>query len=265
MTLAWKRPVSTRPVTKQTDSKGVTTAQGTIPRAAQPSLPQWYSEIARDNRTNIYSNREPKPQGETRENVIALPETKGMQQQNKSAAGAGGGAAMDPYTAQANALYEQLINRGQFRYDLQGDMLYRQYADQYSQLGKQAMMDTMGTASALTGGYGNSYAQGVGNQAYQYYLTQLNSMIPEFYDRAYQVWLNEGDDLLQKYKLAQSKANAARASRAQAPAQVQEAEAAEPEYWSTGAIPQNATLTPDTMQALIDNILLDYNLYGYYQ
>lgn len=125
----------------------------------------------------------------------------------------GTGVTQDPYAAQANALYQQLLNRGPFRYDLQGDMLYRQYADQYSQLGQQAMRDTMGTAAGLTGGYGNSYAQMVGNQAYQGYLGQLNAMVPEFYDRAYQVWQDEGADLLNRYELARSRSASARASQ----------------------------------------------------
>lgn len=121
--------------------------------------------------------------------------------------GGGGGrsAAVAPgnsYTDQLNALYDQIINRGEFQYDLNGDLLYRQMADQYSQLGRQAMRDATGTAAGLTGGYANSYANLVGNQANQQYLTQLNSIIPELYDRAYNEWLNEGDLLLQRYNLA---------------------------------------------------------------
>lgn len=118
----------------------------------------------------------------------------------------GAGVTQDPYAAQANALYQQLLSRGPFTYDLQGDMLYRQYADQYSQLGRQAMMDATGTAAGLTGGYGNSFANQVGNQAYQQYMGQLNAMIPDFYDRAYQRWLDQGDLMLQQYQLAAARA-----------------------------------------------------------
>ena len=75
------------------------------------------------------------------------------QQQRAAQQQAPGGYAKDPNAAMADALFEQLMNRGPFRYDLQGDMLYRQYADQYSELGKQAMRNAMGTASSLTGGY----------------------------------------------------------------------------------------------------------------
>lgn len=116
----------------------------------------------------------------------------------------GGGNSNSPYIEQLNALYDQIMNRKPFQYDLNGDLLYRQMADQYTQLGQQAMRDTMGQAAALTGGYGNSYAQQVGNQAYQQYLTYLNEQIPGLYDRAYNVWQNEGDRLLERYQLAAS-------------------------------------------------------------
>ena len=82
------------------------------------------------------------------------------------------------------------------------DSLYRQMADQYTQLGRQAMRDATGTAAGLTGGYGNSYANLVGNQANQAYLTQLNNNIPELYDRALKAWLNEGADLESRYDYA---------------------------------------------------------------
>lgn len=78
-----------------------------------------------------------------------------------------------------------------FEYSLNGDMLYQQYKDMYQQNGKQAMMDTMGNAASLTGGYGSSYGTNAGYQAYQQYLTQMNGAIPDFYDRAYQRY---GDD-----------------------------------------------------------------------
>lgn len=111
-------------------------------------------------------------------------------------------AGNQKYVDQMNALYGQIMGRGAFQYDLASDPLYKQMADQYTQLGQQASRDVMGQAAALTGGYGNSYATQVGNQAYQQYLTALNESIPDFYDRAYQQYQNEGDRLLQMYELA---------------------------------------------------------------
>jgi hypothetical protein len=101
----------------------------------------------------------------------------------------------DAYDQAINAL----VNRDKFTYDLNGDALYQQYKDQYVTQGKQAMMDTIGQASALTGGYGNSYAATVGNQTYQGYLQQLNNKIPELYQLALEKYNSEGNQLAQTY------------------------------------------------------------------
>ncbi len=96
-------------------------------------------------------------------------------------------------------------NRGKFSYDINGDMLYQQYKDRYITQGKQAMMDAMGQASALTGGYGNSYAATVGQQTYQGYLQGLNDKVPELYQLALDKYNQEGQDLLTRYGLEKDK------------------------------------------------------------
>lgn len=111
-------------------------------------------------------------------------------------------AGNQPYVDQLNALYDQIMGRKPFQYDLNGDLLYKQMADRYAQMGQMAMRDTMGTAAGLTGGYGNSYAQQVGNQAYQQYMTALNDQVPSLYEQALQAYLAEGDQLMQQYELA---------------------------------------------------------------
>ena len=93
------------------------------------------------------------------------------------------------------------LNRDKFSYDINGDALYQQYKDKYIQQGKMAMADTMGQAAAMTGGYGNSYAASVGNQAYQASLQQLNDVIPELYQMAYDRYNQEGQNLLNRYSL----------------------------------------------------------------
>lgn len=67
------------------------------------------------------------------------------------------------------------------------------------QQGKLAMQDTMGQAAALTGGYGNSYAQTVGQQAYDQYLGRLNEVVPELYSLARSRYTQEGNDLWNLY------------------------------------------------------------------
>ena len=111
------------------------------------------------------------------------------------------GANNKPYMDQLNSLYDQIVNRKPFQYDLNGDLLYREIADRYTQMGRQAMRDATGVAAGLTGGYGNSYATQVGNQAYQQYLTALNDNIPQLWDRAYQAYQDQGNQLLQQYEL----------------------------------------------------------------
>ena len=105
------------------------------------------------------------------------------------------------YDAQLNDIYNQIVNREKFSYDLNSDALYNQYKDQYTNLGKMAMMDTMGQAAAMTGGYGNSYASTAGNQAYQSYLQQLNDVVPELYGMALDQYNQEGDNLYNQFAM----------------------------------------------------------------
>ena len=105
------------------------------------------------------------------------------------------------YTQQLDDLLGQVMNRPKFQYDVNQDALYRQARDQYMLNGRQAMRDTIGQASAMTGGYGNSYAASAGNQAYQQYLTQLAGMVPEYYDRAMKAYQAEGDELARQYQM----------------------------------------------------------------
>lgn len=102
-------------------------------------------------------------------------------------------------------LYEQIIQRPSFSYDVGSDPLYQQYKDRYVQQGQTAMRDTMGQAAALTGGYGSSYAQGVGQQTYDRYMQGLTDKIPELYSAAYSRYQDEGNRLMQQYALAKDK------------------------------------------------------------
>ena len=105
------------------------------------------------------------------------------------------------YESQLKGLYDQITKRGKFRYDINEDALYQQYAQQYAQKGRMAMMDTMGQAAALTGGYGSTYGQAVGQQQYDAYLQQLNDVVPELYQMAYQQYQDEGDRMQQQYAM----------------------------------------------------------------
>lgn len=187
------------------------------------SAARQYAAAKQDMATNYYRN---KPinnayTGAMGQQVVAIPEKKDTfstpysklnnaisnSKTQASGSGSGGGSAgayntNAPYIEQLNSLYDKVMNRKPFQYDLNGDLLYKQMADQYTQLGQQAMRDTMGQAAALTGGYGNSYADIAGNQAYQQYLTALNQQIPDLYDKAFDVYKNDLSWLMDQYNLA---------------------------------------------------------------
>lgn len=95
------------------------------------------------------------------------------------------GSFQSKYTPQLENILQQITNPGEFKYEFNGDNLFKNYADLYTQKGKQASMDAMGQAAGLTGGYGNSYAQQVGQQAYQQNLLPLYDKGLELRDRAY--------------------------------------------------------------------------------
>ena len=105
------------------------------------------------------------------------------------------------YDAQLNEIYGQIVNRKPFTYDINSDMLYQQYRDQYVNLGRLAMDDTMGRAASLTGGYGNTYAQSVGQQQYNAYLQQLNEVVPQLYGMAQDQYNREGDALQNQFAM----------------------------------------------------------------
>lgn len=111
------------------------------------------------------------------------------------------GAYVSPYAEQLQQMYDEIVNRKPFTYELNDDPVYRQYRDQYMAQGKRAMQDTVGQAAGLTGGYGSSYAENAGQQAYQTYLQQLNDRIPELQRQALERYEAESADMRQKYAM----------------------------------------------------------------
>lgn len=116
--------------------------------------------------------------------------------------------------------YSQIQNRPAFSYDLDGDALYQQYKDRYTQNARNAMKDTMGQAAALTGGYGSSYAQGVGQQRYDETMRGLTDMIPTLEQNAYQRWKDQGSALADKYQMLSGMAATEQATAQNAYAQL---------------------------------------------
>ncbi len=96
---------------------------------------------------------------------------------------------------------KKLQDREDFSYDPSADALYRQYRDQYARQGKLAMLDTVGQASALTGGYDNTYAQTVGQQVYQDHVSRLGERMPELYQAALEGDARQREALMEQYAM----------------------------------------------------------------
>ena len=124
-------------------------------------------------------------------------------------------AAMQPegytsgFEARLQELYDQIAGREAFSYDPEEDEMYRRYARLYAAQGAAAMEDTMGQAAALTGGYGSSYAQTVGQQAYDRYLGELAALVPELRQAALAEYTQEGKALTDRYGLLRQQESAA--------------------------------------------------------
>ena len=99
----------------------------------------------------------------------------------------------DSYSARIDELLNQILNRDDFSYNALDDPLYQQYSKQYQREGQRAMQDTLGQVSARTGGMASSYAISAAQQANNYYASQLTDKIPELYQLAYSMYLDDID------------------------------------------------------------------------
>jgi len=123
-------------------------------------------------------------------------EEKNTSTQNKPQYNASYGTAL-------KELYGQIQERPQFSYDAGSDRLYQKYKSDYIHQGQLAMKNSMGQASALTGGYGSSYAANVGQQQYDAYLEKLGDIVPELYQLARSRYSEESDRLYRQYEQLQ--------------------------------------------------------------
>jgi len=105
------------------------------------------------------------------------------------------------YSAALDGILKEIQQPKEFKYSFNGDELFKYYADLYTQQGKQAAADVMGSAAALTGGYGNSYGQQVGQQTYDQYLLNLYDKGMDLRDRAYQKYRDDQAALQDQYNM----------------------------------------------------------------
>lgn len=110
------------------------------------------------------------------------------------------------YSGRIDALLDQILNREDFSYDVESDPLYQQYKAQYNREGDRSMRDTLAEVASGAGGM-NSYAVSAAQQANNYYAAQLTDKIPELYQLAYQMYLNDIDNQVRDLGLLQDMDN----------------------------------------------------------
>ena len=106
------------------------------------------------------------------------------------------------YSSRIDDMLNQLLNRDKFSYNAMNDPLYQQYASMYNREGNRAMNDTLASAAANAGGM-NSYAVTAAQQANDYYSSQLNDKIPELYQMAYSMYMDDIDNQVRDLGLLQ--------------------------------------------------------------
>lgn len=105
--------------------------------------------------------------------------------------GYGSSGYLSRYQARIDALADAILNRDPFSYDKEQDPLYQQYKDTYTRAGQRGMQDTLAQVSARTGGLASSYAESAAQQTYNNYMAQLADKVPELYQLAYSMYMDE--------------------------------------------------------------------------
>lgn len=94
------------------------------------------------------------------------------------------------YSERIDNLLNQILNREKFSYDVETDPLYQQYKKQYIREGNRAMNDTLASMASGAGGM-NTWAATAAQQANDYHMAQLGDKIPELYQLAYSMYLDD--------------------------------------------------------------------------
>lgn len=103
------------------------------------------------------------------------------------------------YSDQVRDMMDKIMNREKFSYDVDTDPLFQQALASAMNSGKQAMQDTIGQASALTGGYGSTYATTAGNQAYNSFIEDAYDNLPQYYQMAREAYQMEGEEMYRQF------------------------------------------------------------------
>lgn len=95
------------------------------------------------------------------------------------------------YQEQMDSLLGEVSNPQPFDYDQATDPVWSAYKKQYRREGQRAAANAMAQAAAATGGVPSSYAVTAGQQAGDYYASQLSDALPSLYEQAYNRYLQE--------------------------------------------------------------------------
>lgn len=94
------------------------------------------------------------------------------------------------YSSRIDQMLNEILNRDDFSYSAEADPLFQQYKSQYQREGQRSMNDTLAAAASQAGGM-NSWAMTAAQQANDYYAAQLGDKVPELYQLAYQMFLDD--------------------------------------------------------------------------
>lgn len=102
------------------------------------------------------------------------------------------------YESQIQSILDNILNQKAFdiNTDANYKTLYDLYNQSYQQNANRAARDAMGSLAAMTGGYGNTYAQTAGSQAYDTIMQGMNDNNINLANLAYNMYL---DDLKDQY------------------------------------------------------------------
>lgn len=107
----------------------------------------------------------------------------------------------DSYAGISEELFNKILSREDFSYDPSNDPLYGYYQDMYRREGDRAMQNTLAEVASGAGGM-NSWAVTAAQQAQNNYNAQLGDKIPELYQLAYQMYLNDKASMVEDLGLA---------------------------------------------------------------
>ncbi|MBQ6789159.1 MAG: hypothetical protein IJO81_03105 [Clostridia bacterium] len=100
-----------------------------------------------------------------------------------------------------DSLVEMYVNREDFNYSPEDDLIWQQAKSAALRDGKRAMEDTVARAASLSGGYANSYAATAGAQVYENAVAAVAASADDYYAKAYERYLDEEKRLLDKLSI----------------------------------------------------------------